>query len=629
MESIEERATTTATERTEEQWAPASTDILSQLWDNITEAKKAVKIWILDRGESWAPSNHTNRIRLQLHCLISTCTFYIRVAQKKRGGLFTVTSYSPHNCPPSTHANFKPRNAAWYIASCLERDITINRQIKPKEIQERGGIYHQLQQLPYTPAWRARERLRNTLDGDEGASFNLIPAWILRLKEDDTAGSPSYIELKTTIGGRFEALFVMIGSVRSTLNTLRPFYALDGTHTRSRYNLTLLIAVGIDAEDQILPLAFALVPVENEEWWIWFCQHLALAFGEFPYPQYVVISDRDKGLLNAVESELPGARHALCCQHLSENVYKRFGKEYKSTFWQIARAQSELAFEGATRALERDAPDLMQYLSAIGYENFANFCFRYPRWGHDTSNIVESTNSMWREIRELPPLQLLNGIYQWYTKAFFERSHLPLAPGNSILSNMAYRDYKHRESAARGFRVLPSSDTDFLVTSSGGAEYIVTLPKTDELEILEKLVLGRCSCGKYQENTAPCSHAIACIQYIGGDPYSYFYPFHKRVCYQETYIFPVRPVTLQDLEIVEDSQILPPIKRAKRGRPKVARIRANYRRDRAEGAKKRVYSCSVCHQEGHNRRVCPNQPVEHGRAQKARDQEIIDSDEGK
>jgi hypothetical protein len=48
------------------------------------------------------------------------------------------------------------------------------------------------------------------------------------------------------------------------LRTLRPFYALDGTHTRSRYNLTLLIAVGIDAEDRILPLAFALVPRENE-----------------------------------------------------------------------------------------------------------------------------------------------------------------------------------------------------------------------------------------------------------------------------------------------------------------------------------------------------------------------------
>src|SRR5258705_13745454 len=38
----------------------------------------------------------------------------------------------------------------------------------------------------------------------------------------------------------------------------RPFRSLlDGTHTRSQYNLTLLIAVGIDAEDRILPFAWA------------------------------------------------------------------------------------------------------------------------------------------------------------------------------------------------------------------------------------------------------------------------------------------------------------------------------------------------------------------------------------
>jgi hypothetical protein len=34
--------------------------------------------------------------------------------------------------------------------------------------------------------------------------------------------------------------------------------------TRSRYNLTRLVAVGIDAEDRILPLAFALVPIETD-----------------------------------------------------------------------------------------------------------------------------------------------------------------------------------------------------------------------------------------------------------------------------------------------------------------------------------------------------------------------------
>jgi hypothetical protein len=65
-------------ESIEEQWnPPSSPDILSDSWTNITDAKKAVKIWILDRGESWALSAQNNMTRLQLHCILSTCSFYI------------------------------------------------------------------------------------------------------------------------------------------------------------------------------------------------------------------------------------------------------------------------------------------------------------------------------------------------------------------------------------------------------------------------------------------------------------------------------------------------------------------------------------------------------------------------
>jgi 5-carboxymethyl-2-hydroxymuconate isomerase len=137
------------------------------------------------------------------------------------------------------------------------------------------------------PAWRARERLRNTIDGDEGVSFSLIPDWIDRVKEADNSTS---IQLKKTHDNRFEAIFVMLGSIRSRIHYLRPFYALDGTHTRSEYNLTLLIAVGIDAEDRILPFAWALVPSENET-----CEHLFEAFDSSFQPETVIISDRDKG----------------------------------------------------------------------------------------------------------------------------------------------------------------------------------------------------------------------------------------------------------------------------------------------------------------------------------------------
>ena len=87
--------------------------------------------------------------------------------------------------------------------------------------------------------------------------------------------------------------------------------------------------------------------------------------------------------------------------------------QYKAPFWQIAHTRTNRAFDIAVQALQRDAPKVEEYIASIGYENFAFTRFPLPRFDHNTSNIVESTNSAWHKIRELPPLQLLNGIYQW------------------------------------------------------------------------------------------------------------------------------------------------------------------------------------------------------------------------
>ena len=68
----------TIMETIDEQWnsAPAI-DIMSRSWPNIIDAKMAVKTWILDRGESWGPSNESNGIRLLLHYILHACDFYI------------------------------------------------------------------------------------------------------------------------------------------------------------------------------------------------------------------------------------------------------------------------------------------------------------------------------------------------------------------------------------------------------------------------------------------------------------------------------------------------------------------------------------------------------------------------
>jgi hypothetical protein len=109
----------------------------------------------------------------------------------------------------------------------------------------------------------------------------------------------------------------------------------------------------------------------------------------------------------------------MCCQHIAENIHKKFGVQYKAPFWQIAHAGSDQAFNEAIQALQRDAPQVEEYMSSIGYENFAFTRFPRPRFGHDTSNIVESSHRLIQPgvIYESSPLfsflmEYINGVLQ-------------------------------------------------------------------------------------------------------------------------------------------------------------------------------------------------------------------------
>ncbi|KAH0782152.1 hypothetical protein KY290_001750 [Solanum tuberosum] len=46
--------------------------------------------------------------------------------------------------------------------------------------------------------------------------------------------------------------------------TYRPVISVDGTHMYGKYEIKLLIIVGVDGNDNILPLAFAIVDKESK-----------------------------------------------------------------------------------------------------------------------------------------------------------------------------------------------------------------------------------------------------------------------------------------------------------------------------------------------------------------------------
>ena len=68
----------------------------------------------------------------------------------------------------------------------------------------------------------------------------------------------------------FNFLFWAFGPSIVGFRHCRPVISIDATHLYDKYKGKLMIAMAIDANNKIYPLAFVVVEIESTETWGWF-----------------------------------------------------------------------------------------------------------------------------------------------------------------------------------------------------------------------------------------------------------------------------------------------------------------------------------------------------------------------
>lgn len=149
---------------------------------------------------------------------------------------------------------------------------------------------------------------------------------------------------------------------RFTFQLCRRFVAVDGTFLKGRFVLTLLLAVGIDADGHNVILAWAVVESENRSSWEYFLCHLRNAIPEIASQQCVLVSDRDKGLLQADEVLGPHVVRGICCKHLCANFTDKYGRSLEAMFWKAARSKTEAGFDAALAKIAEVKAEAALYL---------------------------------------------------------------------------------------------------------------------------------------------------------------------------------------------------------------------------------------------------------------------------
>jgi len=163
----------------------------------------------------------------------------------------------------------------------------------------------------------------------------------------------------------FRRAFLSLVPCIESFKHCRPVLCVDGTFLTGKYKGQILTAIGVDANQQILPLAFAFVENENKESWLWFLRHLKVGVVQ-DRPNVCLIHDRHAGLLSAVKSlqedadepfPWPDLQSRWCMHHMEVNFYKKFRSKKLMDMFKLLCSQNQ---EGKFNALWKELDDLTQ-----------------------------------------------------------------------------------------------------------------------------------------------------------------------------------------------------------------------------------------------------------------------------
>ncbi|KAL3537072.1 hypothetical protein ACH5RR_000438 [Cinchona calisaya] len=175
------------------------------------------------------------------------------------------------------------------------------------------------------------------------------------VSDDELLNPLTYQIMKELYKANNKAIKTIQGEHKQQYYRLRDYCAtiIDRNHGSVAIIARKLIAtVGRDVNNQMHPLAIALVESECRDSWGWFLETLINHIGKPHERGWIFLSDRQKGLINTIEDQFPGVEHRFCVRHMYANFQPKFkDKQLRDIMWEAAKSCVPEKFEAHMREM--------------------------------------------------------------------------------------------------------------------------------------------------------------------------------------------------------------------------------------------------------------------------------------
>ncbi|KAL0251156.1 hypothetical protein GEMRC1_000369 [Eukaryota sp. GEM-RC1] len=308
------------------------------------------------------------------------CNYHLHASSRRDDGEFTITAFEEHTCR-------RLATTATLTAKTVGRsqlDVTNSTPLSPTSLSRKAKASLGVVLTP-SKALRGVQEQKKLLFGDATESYALLEKYIPALRLSD-ANHVVHCEFRELQDGKreFDKIFWAYGPSIEGFKHCRSFLTVDACHIKTMNKGHMMIAVSLDAEGQIFPVAFSVVGGETLANWRWFLNQLKSIVGE---RELTIVADRNSGLQTALSEIFVDCHVAYCLEHLKANVRNNGGGTICSYLRKAAECITEEDLTNVLEEMRAISPRGYAYVQKLDFSKLIDVRFQGNRYGHYTSNI--------------------------------------------------------------------------------------------------------------------------------------------------------------------------------------------------------------------------------------------------